>query len=122
MELSLNMARQSGIETTVYFMVGFPDETEEDIRLSIGAMKDLNPDHTIWSILTPFPGTEIWNLAESRGLVSLNSNWDTFFHHFNKGNIFKTLSDEKWNEMIVLIDAEQKKQEQKFSVIKLKIS
>jgi radical SAM superfamily enzyme YgiQ (UPF0313 family) len=117
---AIKMARQSGIETTVYFMIGFPDETEEDIRLSINAMKDLNPDHTIWSILTPFPGTEIWNLAESRNLVSLNSKWDTFFHHFNKGNVFKTLPDEKWNEMLALVDVEQVTQEHRFSTIKFK--
>ena len=116
----LQMARTVGIETTVYFMVGFPDETEADIKLSIEIMKKLNPNHTIWSILTPFPGTETWAIAEKRGLVNKNSNWDTFFHHFNQGSIFKTITDEKWNEMLALIDHAQKAQEKKYSIIKFK--
>jgi anaerobic magnesium-protoporphyrin IX monomethyl ester cyclase len=117
---AIDLARAVGIETTVYFMVGFPDETEDDIMESIKTMKYLNPDHTIWSILTPYPGTETWEIAEKRGMLDINTNWDKFFHHFNQGNIFKTLSDDRWNAMIDLIDREQKKQEKRITSLKLK--
>lgn len=116
---AVKMARQAGIETTVYFMVGFPDETEEDIWESINAMKRLNPDHALWSILTPYPGTEVWRIVEERGLVGEDTNWDNFFHHFNQ-NIFNTMPKETWDKMLSIIDQEQEKLNKKLTLIKLK--
>ena len=50
---AVKLARKAGVETTVYFMAGFPDETEENLMESVAAMKNIAPDHAIWSILTP---------------------------------------------------------------------
>ena len=82
--MAVKLARKAGIETTVYFMAGFPEETEEDLTQSVNAMKDIKPDHAIWSILTPYPGTEIWDLARKRGLVSVDTDWARFFHHSSR--------------------------------------
>ena len=99
-------------------MAGFPDETEENLMESVMAMKDIAPDHAIWSILTPYPGTETWNTALSRGLVSTDTNWARFFHHSNQ-NIFKGMSKESWEKMLKLIEAEQKKLNGRMTMIKL---
>ncbi len=116
---AVKMDRKAGIETTVYFMAGFPDETEENLMESVAAMKDIAPDHAIWSILTPYPGTETWNTALSRGLVSTDTNWARFFHHSNQ-NIFKGMSKESWEKMLKLIETEQKKLNGRITLIKLK--
>ena len=104
----MKLARKAGIETTVYFMAGFPEETEEDLMQSINAMKDIKPDHAIWSILTPYPGTEIWDLAQKQGLVSIDTDWARFFHHSSR-NIFNTMSKESWEKILKTIEREQKK-------------
>jgi len=116
---AIKMARQAGIETTVYFMVGFPDETEEDIWESIQAMRWINPDHALWSILTPYPGTGVWQIAQDRGLVSKDTNWDSFFHHFNQ-NIFNTIPKETWNKTLAVIREEQVKLDKKLTKVKLR--
>ena len=114
-----HMARKAGIETTVYFMVGFPEETEEDIELSIKAMKKINPDNAIWSILTLYPGTETWDLALEKNLVSKNQNWDTCFHHFDQGNIFGSISKKSWDKMLKRIHEEQESLHNKVTKIKI---
>ena len=117
---AVKSARRAGIETTLYFMAGFPAESEEDIFLSLKAMREINPDHTIWSILTPYPGTDIWNLAEAKGLVSRDTDWANYFHHYNQGNIFGSVSKDTWERLIKKIFAEQEKQNRKFTLIKFK--
>ena len=114
---AVKMARKAGIETTVYFMAGFPDETEENLMESVVAMKDIAPDHAIWSILTPYPGTETWTTALDRGLVSTDTNWARFFHHSNQ-NIFKGMPKESWEKMLRLIETEQKKINDRMTLIK----
>lgn len=118
-EVAVKMARKADIETTVYFMVGFPEETEQDVWESIEAMKRLSPDHALWSILTPYPGTEIWQIAEERGLVTRDCNWDSFFHHYNR-NIFNTMPKKNWDKMLAVISQEQEKLNKKLTKVKLK--
>ena len=116
---AVRLARKAEIETTVYFMAGFPEENEEDLTQSINAMKDIKPDHAIWSILTPYPGTEIWDLALKRGLVSLDTDWAKFFHHSSR-NIFNTIPEKSWRKMLNIIEREQKKINGRMTLIKLK--
>ena len=116
---AVKLARKAGIETTVYFMAGFPDETEGNLMESVVAMKNIEPDHAIWSILTPYPGTEIWDLAQKRGLVSIDTDWAKFFHHSNQ-NIFKGMPKESWEKMLKVIEEEQKKINGRMSFIKFK--
>ena len=106
---AVELARKAGIQTLVYFMVGFPDETEEDIMESLEAMKNIRPDHIIWSILTPYPGTEVWDFGVTRGDIPADPDWGTFFHHYNRGHFFKTIPDESWNRILTLINTEQRK-------------
>ena len=116
---AVKMARKAGIETTVYFMAGFPEETAEDLMQSITAMEDIKPDHAIWSILTPYPGTEIWDMARKQGLVSLDTDWARFFHHSSR-NFFNTISKESWEKMLGLIEYKQKKINGRVTLVKLK--
>jgi len=73
MVLRLNMRlRQEGIIPHYSFMAGFPTETKEDFEKTIGLMnwlKKENPEAVIWKInqYTPYPGTDLFNLAVQNG-------------------------------------------------------
>lgn len=60
---------RAGISTLAYFMIGNPGETEDDIRTTMRVMKELDPDFTHITILTPFPGTQIYFDALRRGII-----------------------------------------------------
>jgi radical SAM superfamily enzyme YgiQ (UPF0313 family) len=73
MVLQLNLRlRKEGIIPHYSFMAGFPTETKEDrektIRL-INLLKLENPAAVIWKInkYTPYPGTELFDLAVQKG-------------------------------------------------------
>jgi radical SAM superfamily enzyme YgiQ (UPF0313 family) len=50
-------------------MVGFPEETEETLYDTIKAIKKINSDQIVYSIFTPYPGTEAFQFCEENGLI-----------------------------------------------------
>ena len=53
----LAIARSLGIKTTGFFIVGFPGETEEDVRETVDLSLSLDLDHAQFSNFLPLPGT-----------------------------------------------------------------
>ncbi|MFH0911029.1 MAG: radical SAM protein [Planctomycetota bacterium] len=60
------LTKRRGIPVLAYFMIGNPTETREDIEETFRVARRLAPDYVHMTILTPFPGTEIY----ARGLES----------------------------------------------------
>lgn len=67
-EKAVREAKEAGLETECYFMLGLPTETEEDIQKSIDFAIKLDPDYVKFAIAIPLPGTPMFNrmLAEGR--------------------------------------------------------
>ncbi len=61
--------RAEGITTLADFMVGNLEETGEDIEKTFALLKRLDPDFAQFSILSPYPGTPIYQMALDRGVV-----------------------------------------------------
>lgn len=60
-------ARRAGVRTYGFFIVGLPGETMETWRESIQFAKALKPDASVWTVLTPYPGTEIYDRRNEPG-------------------------------------------------------
>src|SRR3989338_3937726 len=62
-----------GFNVWYAFMIGFPEETEEDISLTIKMMKkvkQINPlANTAIKVFSPFPGTPLYQKAKQAGFV-----------------------------------------------------
>ena len=54
-----NWTREAGIEYRGSFMIGMPGETPELAKQTIQNAIDLDPDYAQFSIVTPFPGTQL---------------------------------------------------------------
>jgi radical SAM superfamily enzyme YgiQ (UPF0313 family) len=61
--------KRRNIPVLAYFMIGSPTETVEDIKKTFSLMKKLDPDYVHLTMLTPFPGTEIYKAALQQGIV-----------------------------------------------------
>jgi radical SAM superfamily enzyme YgiQ (UPF0313 family) len=92
------------IKTHAYFMMGFPYEKEEDVLKSIKFMREIKPDIVCWSLLTPYPGTEIYTLLIEEGLLIPPQDWSCFFHHSPEMNFSKYISNTEWSELIKLVE------------------
>ncbi len=81
--------REAGIETHATFMFGFPNETRGDIEKTISFATELDSDTAQFSIVTPYPGTEMYEEARNAGLI-LAKNWSEYDNCH--GAIIKTKS------------------------------
>jgi anaerobic magnesium-protoporphyrin IX monomethyl ester cyclase len=54
-------ARSLGIRTRAFFMLGFPEETREQMRSTVALAVQLDPDSAQFTSVTPYPGTPMWH-------------------------------------------------------------
>lgn len=55
--------RDVGIRTVANFMIGGPGETRESVKKTLDFAIELDPDYVQFNCATPFPGTELYDLA-----------------------------------------------------------
>lgn len=97
---TINEVKKAGIKAQAYFMMGFPGEGKKEILDSITFMRDAKPDYTCWSIVTPYPGTELYDISKEKGLLPKDLDWSTFFHHHSNMGVSDRLSKKDFLEMI----------------------
>jgi radical SAM superfamily enzyme YgiQ (UPF0313 family) len=62
-----NDAREIGLETLAFFMIGFPDETKESISKTFKLAKEIKANNTWFCSVVPYPGTKLYELAKRKG-------------------------------------------------------
>jgi len=75
-ERVMKMTHEVGLETWVSFILGMPTETKKEAEQTINFAIKVNPTFVQFPIATPFPGTEMYNLALKHG--ELKTDWDNF--------------------------------------------
>ena len=70
----VRILRNHSMKLTVYLMIGFPNETDNDVQVTIDLAKWIEADYYSLSILTPYPGTKLYDIHKSNNYV----------HHQNK--------------------------------------
>lgn len=61
--------RKAGIETKAFFMLGLPTETKKETLKTIRFAKEIDPDWAQFTITTPYPGTELYEIAKKNGFM-----------------------------------------------------
>lgn len=79
--------KKYGIILQAFFIIGFPQETEQSLNDTIAAMRKINCDVLIYSIFTPYPGTEAFEFCKGQGLIP--DNYDvSLYNHQSPANHF----------------------------------
>ncbi len=63
---AIEEADRAGLFIHGFFMMGFPDETEEDMKMTIDFARRSRLHTAGFALLSPFPGTEVRRIAEER--------------------------------------------------------
>jgi radical SAM superfamily enzyme YgiQ (UPF0313 family) len=79
-EKAVKICKKNGLETSLFFMIGFPWETEKEIKNTVDFMEKLNPQYAVFSVATPYPATELYRVCKQKGLLPDNIDWSRFFH------------------------------------------
>ncbi|MEW6074793.1 MAG: radical SAM protein [Candidatus Omnitrophota bacterium] len=64
-----SLCHKYNIEVSGLIMVGNPTETKYDIKLTRDFIKKSKPDSLCISVLTPFPGTRLWEWCREQGYL-----------------------------------------------------
>jgi len=89
--------RQNGGNAHGTFVIGLPDQTEEEIKYFPVYAKEIGMTAVAFGVATPFPGTEFHKELDSEGLI-FETNWDNFDEMHS---VYKTkhLSKERIEEL-----------------------
>ncbi len=75
---AVKKARKAGIDVIIgSFIVGAPDETREEIQNTIEFAKQTPIDFPQFNMLGVYPGMDIWNEFEMKGLLKGGEYWET---------------------------------------------
>lgn len=85
---AIECLKKCGLEVSASFIIGSPSETKEEVLDTLQFIKSSKLDLFEIYLLTPFPGTPVWDYALKKGLVSDDMDWDRlkidFLQHYDK--------------------------------------
>lgn len=74
---AVKILKDAGIQVLGSFIIGFLQDTVETINETIKFAKSLNLDYAEFSILTPYPGTPIYDYAKKNNML-LTEDWSKY--------------------------------------------
>jgi len=96
-------AKKVGLETVGFFIIGLPGDTEETMEKTIRLACELDPLVANFSMMTPYPGTKVWEQVHRNGGRMLVKDWQdyVFFEgkaRYELGETTATIQEKKWKE------------------------
>jgi anaerobic magnesium-protoporphyrin IX monomethyl ester cyclase len=96
-------AKEVGMETVAFFIIGLPGDTEETIERSIRFAIELDPLVANFSMMTPYPGTLVYEQIKSGGGQILLKSWDDYVFFAGKaryvmGELTAEVQERKFKE------------------------
>lgn len=71
----IRLAQKHGFMVSGTFIMGLPTETREERLSSYYLAKELNLDYTRFNNATPYPGTELYDIAVREGRLNAGQDW-----------------------------------------------
>ena len=102
---AVKITKRIGIEVLADFILGCPNENRQDVLRTINFAVSLNPDYAQFTILSLYPGTEIYQMALKQKIIKSDV-WKEFAINpqlnFNTPIWSLELSQKELEELLVL--------------------
>jgi radical SAM superfamily enzyme YgiQ (UPF0313 family) len=72
---AIELLKDGGIAANASFVIGSPSETHDQVMRTYDFIKESRLDLFDVYILTPLPGTPVWDMALAKGLVDEDMDW-----------------------------------------------
>jgi len=92
---AIKTLKKYGIKPHTSFIIGSPKESREEILQTFRFIKENQLDSFDIYVLTPFPGTPVWDYAKERNLVSEDMDWDILNVNFGENHDNAIILSEK---------------------------
>jgi anaerobic magnesium-protoporphyrin IX monomethyl ester cyclase len=70
-------AKEVGLETIAFMIIGLPGETRETMQRTIDFAIELDPLIANFSMMTPYPGTQVYEIVKRQGRLLIND-WEDY--------------------------------------------
>lgn len=70
-------AKEVGLETIAFMIIGLPGETRETMQRTIDFAIELDPVIANFSMMTPYPGTKVYEIVKRQGRFLIND-WEDY--------------------------------------------
>jgi len=77
-EEAVSLSREAGLQVIGYLMIGSPGETPQTVMKTMAFARKLKLDYAQFSVATPFPGTELYELYQKQGHDDIP--WEDFVY------------------------------------------
>jgi radical SAM superfamily enzyme YgiQ (UPF0313 family) len=94
-ENAVDVLHRHRIKFRASFVIGSPQETREDILQTLSFIRRKQLKSFDIYVLTPYPGTPVWDYAKARGLVSEDMNWERLNIYFGMNHEDAVILSEK---------------------------
>lgn len=94
---AVRMAKNTGFHVSCFFMIGNLCETEETVDKTIAFAKELDPDIAQFTIATPYPGSDMYQILDKENRI-ISHNWDDYDSFDSRKPVF---SHQNLDEMII---------------------
>ena len=111
---AIRIFKKYGIEPSASFIIGSPNETREEILQTLEFIRASKQRGFGVYVLTPLPGTPIWDYAKEKKLVNEKMDWSRLDVEFENNHDRAIILSEKLSrgelyKLFRLFEAEQKK-------------
>ena len=72
----IDYARSIGMNVSSFFVVGMPGETLEQVRDTFRFARRMKFYSPHWSVLTPYPGSEVYEICKEKGYLAKDFSFD----------------------------------------------
>jgi radical SAM superfamily enzyme YgiQ (UPF0313 family) len=75
---TFRLIKKHGIPSQAFFMIGYPEETREDVAATVRLLHEIKPDLVSLAVCVPLPGTEIYLRLKADGCLPEGLPWGTY--------------------------------------------
>ena len=101
---AFELVHDYGIRSQAFFMAGFPDETEETLQDTVDAMMRIKCDTLCFSVFTPYPGTEAFEVCRQKSLVDDGFDVALYNHHSPENCFCENIPKARFREIVAHIE------------------
>lgn len=77
----VGMAHRTGVKTLVFFMLGAPGETRQEVISTIKFAKDIKSDEVTFNLTQPLPGTDLYEAMLLKKEYSIEKDYSRFDYY-----------------------------------------
>jgi len=98
-DYAMAVCRQAGLRYNAFYMIGFPDETEDDIRLTIDHMRRSGAGYVSLNVFTPHPGSPLFDRIVEMGLLADTPDWGRYGRRSEENHFTPLIPCERFREL-----------------------